>query len=595
MRRFMLLLSALLLSTGVAAAQDYFVFSDYNTGQSGSYGPTGFVGSDGVDRIIYYSGSTAHIATVTLPPGSEPNMHPDNPEATGPVAPRTFTEELTFNLGVTPGHESEFYVTGQGAVIYLGASVGIRKYVWNGATYVYAGSIAPSPPIGDGYSTQSLAFDPGTNTWYAGAIAWNWDPGTTQRTVYKYAGMELGGTWEVAFTYTTAQGTSDHHDGMEFLNGHLFLADYQGNAIYEYTTAGELIRTYTHAPLSHELEGMGFGALNHFWVGSHGSTITEFGGGALQNAPPVAEAGPPVTVTALTVGSTELAGSATDPDSDAMTFRWLEGSTVITDWAPVLAGACPLPLSMAGSLSIGDHVFTLEVSDGQATASDQVTVTVSNAAPSCVATGGGTFEVGTGIVVGGQVADPDGDLLTYTWFDGALQIGTGTIQAAAGGVPVSLSPFTAGTLPVGSHNLTLQVSDGINAPVSSSALVTIVDTQAPTVIASVDQGILWPPDHTMRTVHIQTTTSDIGGQVTLTATIVSSEPDNGLGDGDTAGDIGSITIDQTTGLITVQLRAERSGTGSGRIYTILITATDASGNASTATAMVLVPKSSKVK
>jgi hypothetical protein len=39
----------------------------------------------------------------------------------------------------------------------------------------------------------------------------------------------------------------------------------------------------------------------------------------------------------------------------------------------------------------------------------------------------------------------------------------------------------------------------------------------------------------------------------------------------------------------VKLRAERSGTGEGRVYTITITATDASGNVSKQTVTVAVP------
>ena len=66
---------------------------------------------------------------------------------------------------------------------------------------------------------------------------------------------------------------------------------------------------------------------------------------------------------------------------------------------------------------------------------------------------------------------------------------------------------------------------------------------------------------------------------------ISNEPDNGLGDGDTAGDI------VLTGPMTLNLRAERSGSGTGRIYTITVEARDAAGNASTKTVTVSVPKS----
>ncbi len=41
----------------------------------------------------------------------------------------------------------------------------------------------------------------------------------------------------------------------------------------------------------------------------------------------------------------------------------------------------------------------------------------------------------------------------------------------------------------------------------------------------------------------------------------------------------------------MRLRAERSGTGDGRVYLIVITATDASLNTSHACATVVVPKS----
>jgi len=67
--------------------------------------------------------------------------------------------------------------------------------------------------------------------------------------------------------------------------------------------------------------------------------------------------------------------------------------------------------------------------------------------------------------------------------------------------------------------------------------------------------------------------------------VASNEPVDGLGDGDTAPDW------EMTGAQTLRLRAERSGKGSGRVYTITIQATDASGNAATAQATVSVPQS----
>lgn len=65
--------------------------------------------------------------------------------------------------------------------------------------------------------------------------------------------------------------------------------------------------------------------------------------------------------------------------------------------------------------------------------------------------------------------------------------------------------------------------------------------------------------------------------------ISSNEPVNGLGDGDTAPDW------QITGPLTANLRAERSGTGTGRIYTVQVTCTDQQGLSSVKSTTVTVP------
>ncbi|MBN1576462.1 MAG: hypothetical protein JW913_07920 [Chitinispirillaceae bacterium] len=83
--------------------------------------------------------------------------------------------------------------------------------------------------------------------------------------------------------------------------------------------------------------------------------------------------------------------------------------------------------------------------------------------------------------------------------------------------------------------------------------------------------------------------NDNAGSVTLSVVISSNEPQNGLGDGDEAPDWTEPVINQGSGIITFSLRAERSGSGNGRIYTIRITATDNSDNVSSADVKIIVP------
>jgi hypothetical protein len=80
---------------------------------------------------------------------------------------------------------------------------------------------------------------------------------------------------------------------------------------------------------------------------------------------------------------------------------------------------------------------------------------------------------------------------------------------------------------------------------------------------TVTPNVLWPPDHSLRSVTVGITTTDhcdSNPRVRLLS-VTSSEPDNGLGDGDMPGDIvgASIGTDDRS----FQLRAERAGIGSG--------------------------------
>jgi hypothetical protein len=65
--------------------------------------------------------------------------------------------------------------------------------------------------------------------------------------------------------------------------------------------------------------------------------------------------------------------------------------------------------------------------------------------------------------------------------------------------------------------------------------------------------------------------------------VASNEPVSGNGDGNTAPDW------EVTGNLTLNLRAERAGGGSGRVYTITVESRDAVGNASVQIVTVNVP------
>jgi hypothetical protein len=117
------------------------------------------------------------------------------------------------------------------------------------------------------------------------------------------------------------------------------------------------------------------------------------------------------------------------------------------------------------------------------------------------------------------------------------------------------------------------------------------DVTAP-VISSVTPSVasLWPANHKLVALTLAVSASDNVGVTSLSiVSVTSTEADNGLGDGDTANDI------QITGPLSLSLRAERSGNGSGRTYTITVQAVDAAGNAAVQSVNVFVPKNQHSK
>ena len=180
--------------------------------------------------------------------------------------------------------------------------------------------------------------------------------------------------------------------------------------------------------------------------------------------------------------------------------------------------------------------------------------------PDCVAT----------VLLNGSGSDPDGDALTYAW--------TGSSGAAAGAT-LSLS------LAAGTHVFTLTVDDGNGGSASDVVVITVVDATAPEITAvTATPSVIQQANHGMVPVALSASIAGCDASVSCRIVLVkSNEPDDGLGDGDTAGDW------KITGDMTLEVRAERAGGGTGRVYTITIACSDESGNTSTSTVTVMVP------
>jgi YVTN family beta-propeller protein len=330
-------------------------------------------------------------------------------------------------------------------------------------------------------------------------------------------------------------------------------------------------------------------------VGTSPCGPTPVGLAVIERQPVNADAGPDVEMSPAQLESALLVGTAATPHPEPLLYRWFEGGVPLSDAAVVVAGQCPLALSVLDSSALGEHVLTLEASGFCSRTRDTMRLTIRRFPPVAAPAGSGSYPLGETFLVGGDVSDIDGDLLEYEWRAGSEVLARGSVNATVGGAPVALPMHLIATTSLGAgvHELELAVDDGGGEIVASIVVeVLAVDVVAPTLAPLASTTLLWPPNHKMVEVSIEThALDDSGGPVTLDVEVSSDEPADGAGDGATASDHEVLDVDSETGVVRVRLRAERSGKGDGRVYTVRIAGTDASGNSSVALVEIRAPKS----
>ena len=233
----------------------------------------------------------------------------------------------------------------------------------------------------------------------------------------------------------------------------------------------------------------------------------------------------------------------------------------------------------------GTDSFTYTISDGNGgtdTATVNITVTAVNDPPVANAGEDQTVECTGGAVTlngtGSSDIDP-GDTLSYVWTEGANTLGTGAT------LNVNLS--------VGVHTITLTVTDSSNASSQDTVTITVIDNSLPVITLTGQTIVLGSSNHQYETINLNSLVASASDACDPTvdlndviiSQVTSDEAENGNDDGNTLNDI-VIAPDCKS----VQLRAERSGTGNGRVYTITFLVRDTTGNTTTATAKVTVPK-----
>ncbi len=274
MKKMIGLAIASLLVAGFAgtamAGSDYYEFSTYS-GSGSEYDVACFG-----DTIYYGSGASVYSVDVSIADMTkvdEPKFQADGVTPNPNYQARTFSNNQAITLQPPPGTYLNWGGAGEMYVdtnyIYTTTSANqVMAFDKSSGAYVSTVVTGGTMPNYDG--AHFLSYGDG-----------KWWTGDESRNIYS----STGGTWNYEFTFSSLAG--GHGDGMEVVNGGVYVSDMTSNYIALWTEDSNGVWSeqkrfaYTEiGGVNKYLEGMGFGALGHFWAGS-GSQIYELGGGTL--------------------------------------------------------------------------------------------------------------------------------------------------------------------------------------------------------------------------------------------------------------------------------------------------------------------------
>jgi len=271
--------------------------------------------------------------------------------------------------------------------------------------------------------------------------------------------------------------------------------------------------------------------------------------------------------------------------SDLVYFRYTVGSSGFRPSFP-LYSTDGTYFYDADDYTIGRNDLTVQIGAFQdGVARDAIVVPVSESSPLTILCPQPLFlECSNGWAVGtlqAVAADTNGNnQLSVVWMVDGVSYQTNTIPPG-GSATADIVEFTA-NFASGEHTVVVSASNGQTTSVSCSATVTVRDTTPPNVLAiSASPNLIWTPNHQMVPVGVSVSAIDnCDPSPTAKITqITCNEPQ------------GHFAPDwEITGPLSVNLRAERLS-DSGRVYTIYVDVTDQSGNKTTVTTTVTVPKS----